>query len=182
MTQLELCRAKNGTAAFFKWQKFVSLYLARMSAAWELWEQGSCGGMIWYELELFPNRLHLVWSCPLHVWWILSYSVKLGRLCIILHQLFFITSCLFFVIHSKSSANSNTGFIFSMTLRLKVPQPCYLWLFGEGLVIVSHAALLTWGPLRVWSVSVILHRHPAAGLWPEGKTEDSKRKWLCFLF
>lgn len=25
---------------------------------------GSCGGMIWYELKLFPNRLHRVWSCP----------------------------------------------------------------------------------------------------------------------
>lgn len=29
---------------------------------------GSCGGMIWYELKVFPNRLHGVWSCPLLVW------------------------------------------------------------------------------------------------------------------
>lgn len=182
MTQLELCRAKNGTAAFFKWQKFVSLYLARMSAAWELWEQGSCGGMIWYELELFPNRLHLVWSCPLHVWWILSYSVKLGRLCIILHQLFFITSCLFLSFIAKV-LQTVTLVLYSAWLcgwRYRSHATCGC--LGEGLVIVSHAALLTWGPLRVWSVSVILHRHPAAGLWPEGKTEDSKRKWLCFLF
>lgn len=61
MTQLELCGAKNGTAAFFlKRHKFVSLYLAHMSSAWEHREEGSCGGMIWYELKLFPNRLHRV--------------------------------------------------------------------------------------------------------------------------
>lgn len=60
MTQLELCGAKNGTAAFFKLHKFVSLYLAHMSSAWEQREEGSCGEMIWYELKLFPNRLHRV--------------------------------------------------------------------------------------------------------------------------
>lgn len=37
---------------------------------------GSCGGMIWYELKLFPNRLHRVWSCPLPVWWNLSPSIN----------------------------------------------------------------------------------------------------------
>lgn len=50
-------------------------------------EEGSCGGMIWYELKLFPNRLHRVWSCPLLVWWILSPSINPRRACITLHQL-----------------------------------------------------------------------------------------------
>lgn len=49
VTQLELCEAKNGTAAFFKWHKFVSLYLDHMSPAWE--QRG--GGQLW--------RNDLVW-------------------------------------------------------------------------------------------------------------------------
>lgn len=44
VTQLELGEAKNGTAAFFKWHKFVSLYLAHMSPAWEQRE----GGQLWW--------------------------------------------------------------------------------------------------------------------------------------
>lgn len=39
-------------------------------------EAGSCGGMIWYELKLFPNRLHRVWSCPLLVWGNLSPTIE----------------------------------------------------------------------------------------------------------
>lgn len=45
MTQLELCKAKNGTAGFFKWHKFVSLYLALMSPAWEQRE----GRQLWWD-------------------------------------------------------------------------------------------------------------------------------------
>ena len=83
-----LSSAKNGTAAFLKWHKFASLYLAHMSPAWEQWEEGSCGGMIWYELKLFPNRLQRVWSCPLHVWWTLFTSINPRGACITFHQLF----------------------------------------------------------------------------------------------
>lgn len=79
-TQLELCGAKNGTAAFCKWQKFVS-YLAQMNSAWEQEEEGSCGGMIWYDLKLFPNRLHGVWSYPLISWWIISTTGVKSALC-----------------------------------------------------------------------------------------------------
>lgn len=180
MTQLELCGAKNGTAAFFKWHKFVSLYLAHMSPAWEQREEGSCGGMIWYELKLFPNRLHRVWSCPLLVWWILSTSINQRRACITLHQLFFPLVFLFCI--AKCTASNNSVFIFSMTLWLKVPRPCYLWLVEGICVIVFPCSVVSVGLLRVRSVSVILHRQPAAGLWTEGETEDSKRKWLCLLF
>lgn len=45
MTQLELCKAKNGTAALSKWHKFVLLYLAHMSPAWE--QRG--GGQLWWD-------------------------------------------------------------------------------------------------------------------------------------
>lgn len=91
-------------------------------------EEGSCGGMIWYELKLFPNRLHRVWSSPLLVWWILSTSINQRSACITLHQLFSFLFFLFF-----TTANNNKGFIFSMTLWLKVPRPCYLWLVERGL-------------------------------------------------
>lgn len=49
MTQLELCGAKNGTAAFFKWHKFVSLYLPLTSLAWERRRGagGGGGGQLW---------------------------------------------------------------------------------------------------------------------------------------
>lgn len=116
---------------FFKWHKFVSLYLAHMSPPWERKEEGSCGGMIWYELKLFPNRLHRVWSCPLFVWWTPFTSINPRRACIMLHQLFLLLVFLFFTV--KCSANNNTGCIFSMTLRLKVPPPCYLWLVAGEL-------------------------------------------------
>lgn len=173
-------RLKVGQLPFFKWHKFVSLYLAHMSPPWERREEGSCGGMIWYELKLFPNRLHRVWSCVLFVWWVASTSINSRRACIISHQLFLPLIILFFTV--KYSANNNNGCIFSMTLWLKVPQPYYLWLVGGGHLIVFPCSVVDTGLLRVQSVSVILHRHSAAGLWPECETEDSERKWLCFLF
>lgn len=143
---------------FLKWHKFVSLYLAHMSPPWERREEGSCGGMIWYELKLFPNRLQRVWSCPLFVWWVASTSISLRRACIILHQLFLPIIVLFFTV--KYSASNNNACIFSMTLWLKVSQPCYLWLVGRGHLIVFPCSVDGMGLLRVWSVSVILHPQP----------------------
>lgn len=45
--------------------------------------------------------------------------------------------------------NNNSGFIFSMTLWLKVPRPCYLWSVGGGLCnsfpMQSWMAWASWG-------------------------------------
>lgn len=76
VTQLELFRkAKNGTAAFLllslsypplsflcvKNDTSLSLciWITCLVPAWEpRGRVGSCGGLIWYELKVFPNRLH----------------------------------------------------------------------------------------------------------------------------
>lgn len=61
MTQLELCEAKNGTAAFLKKTRVCLIVSgSHVSRLGTEGKAGSCGGMIWYELKLFPNRLHKV--------------------------------------------------------------------------------------------------------------------------
>lgn len=61
MTQLELCEAKNGTAAFLKVTRVCLIVSgSHVSCLGTEGKAGSCGGMIWYELKLFPNRLHKV--------------------------------------------------------------------------------------------------------------------------
>lgn len=61
MTQLELCEAKNGTAAFLKVTRVCLIVSgSHVSCLGTGGKAGSCGGMIWYELKLFPNRLHKV--------------------------------------------------------------------------------------------------------------------------
>lgn len=138
------------------------MYLAHMSLAWEQREKGSCGGMIWYELKLFPNRLHRVWSCPPTLSGGLLPPIS-TMYCVTLAPTSSIPFLLFTV---KCTANNNNGFIFSMTLWLKVPQLYYLWLAeGQGSVVqeFSHAALLPGPPPRVRPVCVILCRQPAAG-------------------
>lgn len=117
------------------------MYLAHKSLAWEQREKGSCGGMIWYELKLFPNRLHRVWSCPPTLSGGLLPPIS-TMYCVTLAPTSSIPFLLFTV---KCTANNNNGFIFSMTLWLKVPQLYYLWLAeGQGSVVqeFSHAALL----------------------------------------
>lgn len=169
------------SSSSFRWHKFVSLYLAHTSPAWER-RRAAVVGMIWYELKLFPNRLHEVWSCPP------ACLVDSLHQCQPEESTYYITSALFpprLLLSRSKTANNNNGVIFSVTLRLKVPQPYYLWLVeggGRCCVIVFPCSTVGAAPLRVWSVSVILHQPPAAGLWPEGGTEDSQRKWLCFLF
>ena len=122
------------------------------------WERRRAAVVGWFGMKLFPNRLHEVWSSFLSLVFFF-FTVKLQTITLVLYL--------------------------AWLLWLKVPQLYYLWLVGReggGCVIVFPGSVVGEGPLRVWSVSVILHRHPAASLWPEGETVDSQRKWLCFLF
>lgn len=127
MTQLELCEAKNGTAAFLKRTRACLIVSAsQVSCLGTEGKAGSCGGTIWYELKLFPNRLHKVWSCSLSVCYITPPS----------QSKFYFTLAPF---PSWQNALKDSSVIFSMTLWLKVPPRCYLWL-----VEFSHALLDAW--------------------------------------
>lgn len=128
MTQLELCEAKNGTAAILKKTRVCLIVSdSHVSRLGTEGKEGSCGGVIWYEFKLFPNRLQKVWSCSLPVCYITPLSQSTS-----------------FTPHwppfpSWQNALKDCSVIFSMTLWFKVPPRCCLWL-----VEFSHALLDAW--------------------------------------
>lgn len=149
---------------------------------------GSCGGMIWYELKLFPNRLHRVWSCPLLVWWILSPTI----------DQYYITSALFpsclFVLRSKMHWKTITVVLYLAWLcGWRCPRPYYLWSV-EGVCIIVFPCSVVWrwppeGPAsQCHSSSASSRRSLARGRDWRQQEEMTKlfvlhgtEKWLAFV-